>query len=204
MRIRRCYCVASNLQTCLQKVKFSFFGSALLEKRVYSSIWRFLFKQLKLISFHFLEDQLPDITDREPTPYRKALFKKMREQERAAFFNTVLQRGRQDAAEAFQRPRAEVEDPLAMPIRNPRPRPHPRPRNYDPLQFDPLQNFNENFYGQEVYRPRNPNSYVPNAPIIYPHNHDDPLRVPRQPHNPDMPARGPFGTGRRHNPNQFI
>lgn len=131
---------------------------------------------------------------KDPAPYRKALFKKMREQDRAAFLNSIRSSARQEAMN-IQNPRVDYDSRFEPPPR----RLYPQ---RDPLSFDPLRNFDENFYGQEVYRPRNPHPYVPNTPMIFPHNRDDPRPNRQQPPDPDMP-RGPSGFGRR-NDNRFI
>ncbi|KAI6184848.1 hypothetical protein M3Y97_00640400 [Aphelenchoides bicaudatus] len=138
----------------------------------------------------FSQRHLPKKTSKDPNPYRKALFKKLRDQDRAAYFESVLAKARQEAMN-FYRPNAEIADPLRVPPPN-----FPRNNPYGIANFDPVRNFDENFYGQEVFRSRHPNPNMPNAPRIDPHFHDDPR--PRRRPDPDMP-QGPFG-----NPNRFI
>jgi hypothetical protein len=118
----------------------------------------------------------------------------LREHGKAACLNAMRESARQEMA-SYYIPRQDIGgfDSLRVP---PRTFP-PRRDGTDPLNFDPLQNFNDNFYGNEVYRPRNPNPFVPNAPTIYPF-------IPENmPPDPDMPPQ-PFGTGRRGRGNRFI
>lgn len=160
------------------------------------------------ISNSYLEHQLPISATNEPTPYRKALFRKLREQDKAACLSEMRQSARQEMMNYYS-PRLDDDDDLRVHPRNfyqppqrpgidplradpLRTRPNQNP-DLNPLQFDPLRNFNDNFHGQEVYRPRNPNPHDPNLPNIFPRG---PSGGNRPPHDPSQ-GPSPFGGGNR-------
>jgi hypothetical protein len=112
----------------------------------------------------------------------------MRDQDKVAFIQSIRDEARREAINYYHPRSMDDDDRLRV-----------NPRDFqrrDPYSFDPLRNFNDNFYGQEVYRPRNPNPHVPGAPTIYPHFHGDPRQDPDMPQGPfGGNNRGPFGGG---------
>lgn len=95
----------------------------------------------------------------DPTPYRKALFKKMRNQDRAAYISYSL-------SSSQSRYSAENDDFLMLSYQ--------RQTHFTDYQHI----FDDNFYGQETYRPHYPNYRDPGAPNIRPRIRDEQNHFP--------------------------
>lgn len=89
----------------------------------------------------------------------------MRDRQRAAYFNSMV-KWVQPSTMTYQPQEIYGTDTLFTD-------PYYVPRR------EPRFNFNDNFYGDEIYRIRNPNARNPGDPIIYPRIRDDPSRTNR-------------------------